>query len=216
VTQFDDLLVGFDPNVEPEQEQAKDWTPVYGIKRAPNSNNPAVVEKVRAKLWDDGRLQVSWQMRATAGPNEGRVATLQWTLGPDYSAKVGGARVPVPDIKRQACRRGWLDAHALIVSRLKLSAPMPADATEEAAAAWAGEAVGKPVLIEARLDRNGYGSIALFRNDMSPDYKGEKPYHYRIGLRSPEEPARDAKGVVPGVTAADQAKAALDKLTGGV
>jgi hypothetical protein len=137
-------------------------------------------------------LQGVVKTRIIEGPSGtvNRFCTGQITLAPRYEKKVGAAWVPISDEAGKAeVRKKFQDLVSRFTTRLKLKTTLfSAPATEDGIGAWLAPAEGVNVVFAAYTDKKGYTAINWG------------------SLRSPDEPARDRKGVIPGLTALEQAR----------
>lgn len=195
-----DFLHGYDPTDTADTATTREMTPFdYNVSSCTGGSTYT--------FENSGDSILRFRFRIEEGPNKGMQATLQYPAAPRLNKRTdtGTYSDDLTEEEKAACIKAWQRGLARIQVALKLPAPTVLDDT------WAAKAEGAQAITGCYTDNKGFGAVRCFQNQQRKDYRGDKPFEYAIGIVGAEEAAKDRKGVIPGLTALEQARQQIAK-----
>jgi hypothetical protein len=201
-------LEGTDPNELGKDSSFTDLAPFkYNIARA---------TKGYATTFQSGDVQITINHKITESipQNVNKTVSLKFPAAPPAEKWSDGARVPYTDAEREVARKEWAAGLRRIMHTYALPEPTDEQLENEIlATGWLAGVEGAEVVAEVYQDKNGYGMVSASAVSST---KGDRVFPAHVAVSKVDDPAKDRKGIIPGVTRGEQARAKIAEAKGKV
>jgi len=196
-------LTGTDPNDLGKDSGFTEITPF-------DSNIGKMVKGYATKFQSgDVQLNIVNKIVESIPQNVGKTATLKYPAAPPTDKWDNGARTPYTAAEAEKAKREWAAGLRRIMHVYGLSEPTDEQLENDIlATGWLNGGEGKDVVFEA-YNKDGFGAVSSVAVSFT---KNDREYSAHVGINRPDDPAKDGKGIIPGLTRVEQARAKIAKV----
>jgi len=196
-------LTGTDPNNLGKDSGFTEITPF-------DSNIGKMVKGYATKFQSgDVQLNIVNKIVESIPQNVGKTATLKYPAAPPTDKWDNGARTPLTPAEAEKAKKEWAAGLRRIMHVYGLTEPTDEQLENDiAATGWLNQGEGAEVVFNA-YNKDGYGVVSAI---VTSFVKNDREYVAHVAVSKVSDPARDSKGIIPGLTRGEQAREKIAKV----